>query len=513
MSASRPTKKQKEAGGGAKVTPMLAQYLEIKSQHPDALLLFRMGDFYETFFEDAQVLSRVAGVTLTSRDAKSEHPVPLAGVPHHALETYLTRCLQAGLTVAICDQVEDPALARGLVKREVVQIISPGTATSPELVSTDTGHYCLAWVPSHDGEQGWALLDASTGEFRCGQEHGRLESLCHRHPVKEVIVREGTAPEQLNAWRTALPDVVINTVNDAWFHPSFARRTLLDHFSVANLAAFGLEEESRVQAVTAAGSVLRYLGTLTLDRPAQVTTLHFSSRGDRLVLDEETLRNLEVFRTFRGETGPGTLVHHVDETLTPMGRRFLELRLAVEFCRSVPDDTPTPSPTASPTPTRTPILERLVDDLDPGFRREGTQDGWHEMASGYGGHLWWVEAQEGPVSRWGEWLPELDGCSLYSLEVFLPQVEGATSSAHYEVSHAAGVREKLDLVQRHAGMLCKTGLTRTTSAAARETAARTEVLRETADGAQRITVAVDVGQGGKPHGASPSRRLRISCAI
>ena len=109
---------------------MLAQYLELKARNPDALLLFRMGDFYETFFEDAQILAETAGVTLTSRDAKSDHPVPLAGVPYHAIDTYLTRLLDAGLTVAICEQVEDPAQAKGLVKREVVEVISPGTATS-----------------------------------------------------------------------------------------------------------------------------------------------------------------------------------------------------------------------------------------------------------------------------------------------------------------------------------------------------------------------------------------------
>lgn len=326
--SSAKSKAKHGAKGGPKVTPMIAQYLEVKSQHPDALLLFRMGDFYETFFEDAQTLSRVAGVTLTSRDAKSDNPVPLAGVPYHAIDTYLTRCLQAGLTVAICEQVEDPALAKGLVKREVVEIISPGTATSAELVNSSTGHFCLAWVPIENGEQGWALLDASTGEFRCGQEHGNLESLCQRHPVKEVIVKESTPSAQLQAWRAALPELVINPVNDAWFHPSFARQTLLDHFALANLTAFGLEEDRRAPATVAAGCVLRYLQTLTLKRPPQVTTLRFSARGDRLVLDEETLRNLEVFRTFRGERGEGTLIHHVDQTVTPMGRRCLETRLA-----------------------------------------------------------------------------------------------------------------------------------------------------------------------------------------
>jgi len=321
-------KKPPEKKQGPRLTPMLTQYMEVKGQHPECLLLFRMGDFYETFFEDAQTLARVAGVTLTSRDAKSEHPVPLAGVPYHALETYLTRLLKAGLTVAICEQVEDPALAKGLVKREVVEIISPGTATSPELVDSPTGHFCLAWVPSGSEDDGWALLDASTGEFRCGQEKASLESLCQRHAVREVIVSESTEPASIRAWQAAMPGMVINAVNDAWFHPAFARQTLLDHFETANLTAFGLEDSGRGPACIAAGAVLRYLGSLVLRKPTQVTSLRFSSRAGRLVLDEETIRNLEIFRSFRGEAGEGTLIHHVDHTLTAMGRRLLEQRLA-----------------------------------------------------------------------------------------------------------------------------------------------------------------------------------------
>ena len=311
-----------------KMTPMLTQYLEIKAKHPGSLLLFRMGDFYETFFEDAQTLAAVAGVTLTSRDAKSDHPVPLAGVPYHAIDTYLNRLLSHGLTVAICEQVEDPAQAKGLVKRAVVEVISPGTATSPELVDTASGRYCLAWLPRTDGYDGWALLDASTGDFRCGQEVGTLESLCQRHPVKEVIISEDTDPGQISRWRTSLGKIVVNPVNTAWFHHAFARQTLLDHFQVANLTVFGMEEEGREPACTAAGALLRYLGALSMRRPDQVTGLRFSARADRLVLDEETLRNLEIFRTFRGDLGEGSLVHHIDRTLTPMGRRLLEMRLA-----------------------------------------------------------------------------------------------------------------------------------------------------------------------------------------
>jgi DNA mismatch repair protein MutS len=330
--ARKPGKKA--ADGGRRLTPMLEQYLEIKSQYPDALLLYRMGDFYETFFDDAEQLARITGVTLTSRDKDSDHPVPLAGVPYHALDSYLGRLLDAGLTVALCEQVEDPAAAKGLVRREVVEVLSPGTATAPELVSGDSGHYCLAYLPAAEAANaraaaaGWALLDATTGEFRCGQDAVTLAALCERHRVREAIVRESTPSDAIRAWRAALPDLVLNEVTDTWFHPSFAQRTLMDHFEVASLGVFGLDQADREQAMAAAGAVLRYLTSLSLRRPAQVTGLLFAAPGDRLVLDEETLRNLEVFRTFRGEAGEGTLIHHIDRTVTAAGRRLLEHRLA-----------------------------------------------------------------------------------------------------------------------------------------------------------------------------------------
>ncbi len=311
-----------------KTTPMLEQYLQIKAQHPGALLLFRMGDFYETFFDDAARLAEICGVVLTTRDRKSDHPVPLAGVPHHALDSYLGRLLEAGLTVAICEQVEDPAQAKGLVRREVVEVLSPGTATRAELLGGASGLYCLAYLPGGEGTAGWAVLDASTGDFRCGQEAVTVADLCQRHPVREVVVREDTDGARLAAWRAALPQVVLNGINTSWFHPRLARQTLREHFGVETLDAFGLPEGRGDLAAGAAGALLRYLTSLTLARPAQVVGLRLVGREDRLTLDEETLRNLEIFRTFRGERGEGTLLHHLDATVTPMGRRLLESRLA-----------------------------------------------------------------------------------------------------------------------------------------------------------------------------------------
>jgi len=311
-----------------KLTPMLEQYMEIKDAHPDTILLFRMGDFYETFFDDAKILADAAKVTLTTRDKNSDHPVPLAGVPHHAIQTYLTRLLSAGHTVAICEQVENPAQAKGLVKREVVEVISPGTATSPDLVQANASNYCLAYHQSKDGTAGWAVLDASTGEFKCGQEHISLFAICERFNIREAIVSETTEPETILNWRQSLPGTVVNTVSASWFHPSFSRTCLCEHFGFRNLDPFDLEDEIYTFAVCSAGAVLKYYSTLSMNKPAQITTLIHTNRCDKLLLDEETLRNLEIFKTFRGDRGEGSVIHHIDYTITAMGRRLLENRLA-----------------------------------------------------------------------------------------------------------------------------------------------------------------------------------------
>jgi DNA mismatch repair protein MutS len=307
---------------------MLAQYMAIKQTYPDTLLLYRMGDFYETFFDDAGILAKICNVTLTTRDKKSKHPVPLAGVPYHALNTYLKRLLAAGLTVAICEQVEDPAQAKGLVKREVVEILSPGTVVADELLDEAAGNYCLAWFHDDREASGWAVLEASTGDFICGLEANNLPALCERYAVREVVLPETIDGEKLMAWRKALPGVVVNTVSAAWYHPSFARDTLMDHFKTRDLDPFGLQDESRVNAVSAAGALLRYLTALNKSRPVQVDRLVFAESGQWMQLDEETLRNLEIFQTMRGEKGEGTLFHQLDDTLTPMGQRLLHKRLA-----------------------------------------------------------------------------------------------------------------------------------------------------------------------------------------
>jgi DNA mismatch repair protein MutS len=179
---------------------MMKQYYSIKREHPDALLMFRMGDFYETFGEDARTVSRELDIVLTARDRKSKNPVPLAGIPYHALDSYLAKLIRRGYRVAICDQLEDPKAARGLVKRGVTRVVSPGTVVEGALL--DAGHNFLAAVLESDGRFGLALLDISTGDFRAAQFARRsgLEAELVRHAPAEVLVAPGTRPSHLG-WR------------------------------------------------------------------------------------------------------------------------------------------------------------------------------------------------------------------------------------------------------------------------------------------------------------------------
>ena len=223
-----------------KTTPMMAQYLGLKEQHPDAVLLFRMGDFYETFYEDAETVAGLLGLTLTAREKQGDDPIPLAGVPHHALEHHLARLLEHGVTVAICEQTEDPKKAKGLVKREVVEVISPGTVTNPALLRGPDGAYLLAVNSRPRGTWGWALLDGSTGEFRCGSSaEDDVASLLRRYSIAEIVAAEGS--EDAVAARLGVASVT--TQGKTSFTPRVAAEALGDHFGVASVTGLGLRDD------------------------------------------------------------------------------------------------------------------------------------------------------------------------------------------------------------------------------------------------------------------------------
>ena len=308
-----------------KLTPMMAQYQEIKRQHQDAILLFRMGDFYETFHGDAAIASRVLGIALTSRDRASETPVPLAGVPYHSASGYIARLLRAGYKVAVCDQVEDPALAKGLVQRAVTEVLTPGTALVPELLAERDNHYafCLA-VPEAVGRSvGFAFLDFSTGEFGLG-ERVEAESLdlVARYSPRELFLPQSCMGSPFAATlQRRFETLPLTYVEEALFTPRLAREALLRHFGAASLE--GLDCGDVPEGVRAGGALLEYGGRLKRSRLEAVTRVQVVRPAAEMFLDEDTLANLEIFRSSRGQDASVTLVHHLDACRTAMGSRLL----------------------------------------------------------------------------------------------------------------------------------------------------------------------------------------------
>ena len=302
------------------LTPMMQQYGRIKAEHRDAILLFRMGDFYETFLEDAKIASRVLGIALTTRDKGSQNPIPLAGIPHHALESYLSRLVAAGHKVAICDQVEDPKSAKGLVRREVTEIITPGTVLSSSMLNEKRASFLLALAPAGD-VVGLARLDPSTGEFSVSEhapDEVRREVL--RADAAEIVVPEGRA-DVVTSLLADVTHIPVTRLPDWEFALDAAHETLRKHFGVANLDGFGIA--GLTEGLAAAGAALRYLKDLKKRDLKQITALRKVGRADHMVLDETTQRNLELVEPLEQGLPGATLLGVLDGTRTPMGARLL----------------------------------------------------------------------------------------------------------------------------------------------------------------------------------------------
>jgi len=303
-------------------TPLMQQYREIKSRHQDAILFFRMGDFYEMFYEDAEVASRTLGLTLTSRNNGGASAVPLAGVPVKAAGEYLRRLIQHGFRVSICEQTEDPKFAKGIVKREVVETITPGAAFSDDLLDGTRNNYLCAL--NRDGELvGIAAADLSTGELRLTAIGIRdLESALSRFTPREVIVSRGESLTQALKGPVGEEGPMV-TEREAWeFDSELGRDQLAERFRVSSLESFGIQDEDSA-AVGAAGALLRYLDELQPSGMSHLARPKFERPGGILPLDEMTRRNLELVESMRGAETSGTLLGVLDRTLTPMGARLL----------------------------------------------------------------------------------------------------------------------------------------------------------------------------------------------
>ncbi len=296
------------------MTPIRRQYLKIKQRYPEAIVLFRLGDFYETFDDDAKLVSRELEITLTSREMGKGQRVPLAGVPYHALNNYLARLINRGYKVAICEQLSPPG--KGLVEREVVRVVTPGTIVEPSLLEGKTNNYLVSLVTDNE-QAGIAYVDITTSEFATTQlpAHLLLPELERLRPSEIITPGNHDLPD-LKQIATVTP------VDEYWFELETARQTLLDHFGVTTLEGYGCDHLPL--AVRAAGVILHYLqenqkGALAL--LAQLTTY---STEHYMTLDAQTRRNLELFQSSRLRTTAGSLLSIIDLTQTPMGGRLLK---------------------------------------------------------------------------------------------------------------------------------------------------------------------------------------------
>ncbi|HEX6715820.1 MAG TPA: hypothetical protein VF088_01845, partial [Pyrinomonadaceae bacterium] len=326
-------------------TPMLRQYQELKQQHPGTLLFFRLGDFYELFFDDALTGSRELQITLTARQKESGNPVPMCGVPHHSVANYIARLVRKGYRVAICEQTEEAGKTKKLVRREVVRIVTPGTPIDPQLLEAREPVF-LAAICSAGESIGAAFLDISTGEFRVTQETGRdswtriraaLESYAPRELLfpaslgalikSSLSGKAQTAPLPLNnggAVEVSAPEygfaATLTPLEDWQWQKDDCFALLLEHFKVKTLDGYGLSRKD--EAIRAAGACLRYARETQRAAAEHVTDLIYFEPQDYLVLDSVTVRNLELVESLAGGSGR-SLLQVIDETVTGMGARLL----------------------------------------------------------------------------------------------------------------------------------------------------------------------------------------------
>jgi DNA mismatch repair protein MutS len=306
-----------------KITPMLKQYLDLKDRYADALVLFQMGDFYETFFNDAEVAARSLNIALTSRSRQGDDRIPMAGFPIHAAASYIPRLLEQGFKVVVCDQTEDPAQAKGLVRREVTRILTRGTVVDPAALDACTDNY-LAAVTFKGAKWGLAFLELSTGEFRLTEGAGAdaLGDELWRLKPAELIVSDNLDPALLAPALVPFDTPPTPRVVSSYgFDPEAARREVGHALGTLFLDGFGLDTYQL--GVCAAGAILRYLkDSYTPDLPHLDRLLPYR-RDDFLGLDEATLRHLEIFETWRSRSRQGSLLETLDDTITPMGARRL----------------------------------------------------------------------------------------------------------------------------------------------------------------------------------------------
>ncbi len=307
----------------AGLSPMMAHYMETKKEYPDCILFYRLGDFYEMFFEDAVTVSRELEITLTGKECGLEERAPMCGVPYHAVDTYLNRLVQKGFKVAIAEQMEDPRLAKGLVKREVIRVVTPGTITSAQALDETKNNYLMGIV--YIGETfGVAVADISTGDFLVTEVESERELMdeINKFTPSEIICNEafyvsGVDVEEIKNRHHA----VISSLDHHFFSDEVCRKILKEHFKVGALTGLGLEDYDT--GVIAAGAVMEYMYETQKNNLSHITTITPYSTGQFMIIDTSTRRNLELLETLREKQKRGSLLWVLDRTKTAMGARML----------------------------------------------------------------------------------------------------------------------------------------------------------------------------------------------
>ena len=316
-----------------KVTPLMKQYNSIKAKYPDAMLLFRVGDFYETFGEDAKKAAKILGIVLTKRGAGSETETALAGFPHHSLNTYLPKLVKAGFRVAICDQLEDPKMTKTIVKRGVTELVTPGVSLNDEVLHAKTNNFLAAvhfntTKKNKEGNVGISFLDVSTGEFLVSEGNTEyIDKLLQNFSPSEVLVQKQYKQRFLALFTNRFH---VFYLEDWVFQKEYGNEALTQHFKVKTLKGFGIE--SLTKGIIAAGSILFYLGETQHNRLAHIQTIGRIAEDNYVWMDRFTVRNLELYGG--NDVNSVTLLEVIDKTISPMGGRLLKRWLALPLKNS-----------------------------------------------------------------------------------------------------------------------------------------------------------------------------------
>ncbi|NNT71843.1 DNA mismatch repair protein MutS [Flavobacterium sp. IMCC34852] len=306
----------------AKETPLMKQYNEIKNKYPDACLLFRVGDFYETFGEDAIRASKILGIVLTKRGAGSETETALAGFPHHSLNTYLPKLVKAGLRVAICDQLEDPKMTKTIVKRGVTELVTPGVSMNDEVLHSKSNNF-LASVYFSKRQLGVAFLDVSTGEFLTAQGNEEyIDKLLQNFSPSEILIQKNNKAQFKEVFGE---DFNVFYLEDWVYKEDYAIETLQNHFQTNSLKGFGIEELQ--DGIIASGAILYYLSETQHNKVQHITNIQRIAEDAYVWMDRFTIRNLELYHSH--SQNAVTLLDVIDRTLSPMGSRLLKRWLAL----------------------------------------------------------------------------------------------------------------------------------------------------------------------------------------